>query len=288
MEESIGALALNCLPGISKMLYILSSFENRSIKEQTILWPSGGLVNPCLEARCIKGFTTLLGVIIEQSSTAVLSKMFSKVLLLLPTLFGIVNAGPRGNTGEKHFLITCDNNFSLFVNGREVGSGACLHFNASNTTSSYPYDVISYVFTVGLDPEGHNDVAIAVNNIGGPAGLIATILVDYSDGTTETIVTDTTWKTLKAVPPGGWTSPSYCDSAWTAAVSEGPTASTPFGSPILPPALNMTRAHWIRTNKSISSGNAHLSHRPFRKTITLPYGKATVCGKGPIVHPIRE
>ncbi|KAK0438627.1 hypothetical protein EV421DRAFT_1824192 [Armillaria borealis] len=100
----------------------------------------------------------------------------------------------------------------------------------------------------------YNVFAIAVNNTGGAAGLIATILVDYSDGTTQTIVTDTTWKTIKATPPGGWTSPSFDDSAWIS-------------------------ASWIRTNETSAAGVDPLGHRPFRKTISSPYGKAAVCGK---------
>ncbi|KAK0222230.1 lectin [Armillaria fumosa] len=155
-------------------------------------------------------------------------------------------------------LLSCDDHYSVFVNGREIGSGACWH-------STAPF-MSSYVFTVGLDPEGHNVVAIAGKNVGRPAGLIATMLVDYSDGTTETIVIDNTWKTLKAASTGGWTSPSYNDTAWTAAVSEGSMQSTPWKSP-LPPTLNMTGVPWIQTNE------------PFRKTIASPYGKAAVCGK---------
>ncbi|KAK0222287.1 hypothetical protein IW262DRAFT_1296853 [Armillaria fumosa] len=117
-------------------------------------------------------------------------------------------------------IISCDNTYSLFVNGREIGSENCISPNLPNIP------VHSFVFTVGLEPEGHNVFAISVWNEIDPAGLIATILVDYSDGTTETLVTDDTWKTMKAVPPGGWTSPSYNDSAWTPAVSDGPTENT--------------------------------------------------------------
>ncbi len=118
-----------------------------------------------------------------------------------------------------------------------------------------------------------------MNNIGGAAGLIAAIRVDYSDGTTQTIVTDTTWKTIQATPPGGWMSPSFNDSAWIAASSEGPTATTPWGMPPLPPAMNMTGVSWIRTNETSAAGVDPLGHRPFRKTIVSPYGKAAVCGK---------
>ncbi|KAK0460156.1 uncharacterized protein EV420DRAFT_1641489 [Desarmillaria tabescens] len=162
-------------------------------------------------------------------------------------------------------IISSDDLYSIVVNGNEIGAG-----------NGYKR---SAVYTAGLEPEGHNVFAIAVNNTGGAAGLIATILVDYSDGTTQTIVTDTTWKTIKATPPGGWTSPSFDDSAWIAAASEGPTASTPWGLPALPPAMNMTGVSWIRTNETSAAGVDPLGHRPFRKTIASPYGKAAVCGK---------
>ncbi|PBK60119.1 hypothetical protein ARMSODRAFT_842803, partial [Armillaria solidipes] len=117
--------------------------------------------------------------------------------------------------------ISSDDLYSIVVNGNLIGAGNGYRNSA--------------VYTAGLEPEGHNVFAIAVNNIGGAAGLIATILVDYSDGTTQIIVTDTTWKTIKATPPGGWTSPSFDDSAWIASSSEGPTANTPWGMPPLPP-----------------------------------------------------
>ncbi|KAK0477345.1 lectin [Armillaria novae-zelandiae] len=162
-------------------------------------------------------------------------------------------------------IISSDDLYSIVVNGREIGVG-----------NGY---LTSAVYTVGLEPEGHNVFAIAVNNTGGAGGLIPAIRVDYSDGTTQTIVTDTTWKTIKATPPGGWTSPNFNDSAWISASSEGPTGKTPWGMPPLPPAMSMAGVSWIRTNETSAAGVDPLGHRPFRKTISSPYGKAAVCGK---------
>ncbi|KAK0460128.1 lectin [Desarmillaria tabescens] len=164
-------------------------------------------------------------------------------------------------------LLSSDDLYTINVNGAEIGSGEGWR--------------TSVVYTVGLNPEGDNVFAIAVNNTIGLAGpLIATILVDYTDGTTETIVTDTTWKTLQTVPPSGWTSPSFDDSRWTAAVAKLPGTQTPWGTPfVLPSAINMTDAHWIWTNETDSNGHDPVGHRAFRDTITSPYGKAAVCGK---------
>ncbi|KAK0229318.1 hypothetical protein EDD85DRAFT_957724 [Armillaria nabsnona] len=107
--------------------------------------------------------------------------------------------------------------------------------------------------------------------VGDAASLIATILVDYSDSTTETIVTDNTWKTLQTVPPSGWTSASFNDSAWLNATLIQAGTSTPWLQPfVLPPAVNVTGTRDIWTNETNAQGIAPVGHRPFRKTITSP------------------
>ncbi|KAK0229323.1 lectin [Armillaria nabsnona] len=137
-------------------------------------------------------------------------------------------------------IISSDDTYSITVNGAEIGSGNGW-------------------------PENKNVFAIArTNTVGDAASLIATILVDYGDGTTETIVTDNTWKALQTVPPSGWTSRNT--HALVAAV-------------FLPPAVNVKGTRDIWTNGTNAQGIAPVGHRPFRKTITSPYGKAAVCGK---------
>ncbi|KAK0502397.1 hypothetical protein EDD18DRAFT_1140612 [Armillaria luteobubalina] len=150
-------------------------------------------------------------------------------------------------------IISCNDSYSIFVNGREIGVGSRLYTSA--------------VYTIGLEPKGHNIFVITMNNIVRATGLIATIHVDYGDGTTQMIVTDTTWKMIKAMPPGGWMSPSFNNSAWIAALSEGLTAGTPWKMPPLPPAMSMAGVSWIRTNETSAAGVDPLGHRPFQKTI---------------------
>ncbi|KAK0460149.1 lectin [Desarmillaria tabescens] len=164
-------------------------------------------------------------------------------------------------------LISSDDTYSIVVNGAEIGSG-----NGWGQPA---------VYTAALQPENENVFAIAMNNLYvNAASLIVTIHVDYKDGTSETIVTDNTWKTLKTVPPSGWANPNFNDSAWGNAVSILAGTSTPWGQPfVLPPVMNMTGRREIWTNESNAQGTAPVGHRPFRKTITSPYGKAAVCGK---------
>ncbi|SJL17005.1 uncharacterized protein ARMOST_20545 [Armillaria ostoyae] len=160
-----------------------------------------------------------------------------------------------------------DGSYSIVVNGKEIGAGNGYHTSA--------------VYTVGLEPEGNNVFAIAVNNTGGAGGLNATIRVDYSDGTNQTIVTDTTWKTIKATPPGGWKSPSFNDSAWIAASEEKPGANKPWGMPPLPPVMTHEhgRSELDQDERDFGDWGGPSWSQIFRKTIVSPYGKAAVCGK---------
>ncbi|KAK0438583.1 hypothetical protein EV421DRAFT_1738343 [Armillaria borealis] len=122
---------------------------------------------------------------------------------------------------------------------------------------------------------------IATNNtVGDARPLIATILVDYTDGTTETIVTDMTWKTLQSVPPSAGRIRALM-------IQRGLQLSRSCREPrrlgvapfVHPPAINMTAAHWIWTNETDANGWDPVGHRAFRDLITSPYGKVVVCGK---------
>ncbi|KAK0228843.1 lectin [Armillaria fumosa] len=192
-----------------------------------------------------------------------------------------VRAGGNAPTGSRPFrktipatstkcpvcatiLISTDDLYTLYVNGAEVGSGKG-HEAAQ-------------VYTVGLNPESNNIIAVNGTNTGGPAALIATVLVDYTDGTSETFVTDSSWKTLKSAPPAGFASPSLNDSAWIAAVGQGKEGVSPWGQTRLPPALDMTKSNWIWTGET-NSVNSPAGHRAFRKTINSIYGKGPMCAK---------
>ncbi|KAK0432656.1 lectin [Armillaria borealis] len=167
-------------------------------------------------------------------------------------------------------IVIADNRYTLYANGAEIGSG--IAYEGSGSTSQ--------VYTVGLSPEIDNVIAINATNTGGPAGLIATIQVDYLDGTSETFVTDASWKTLQTATASGFENPSLDDSAWTAANVQGKAGMAPWGAISLPPALDLTQSNWIWTNESTNAAvTTPVGNRAFRKTIQSPYGKGAVCAK---------
>ncbi|KAK0501856.1 hypothetical protein EDD18DRAFT_1101567 [Armillaria luteobubalina] len=127
---------------------------------------------------------------------------------------GAAPDGPRPlRKTNSHTNTKCpvDNRYTLYANGTEIGSAIVYEGSGS----------ASQVYTVGLSPEIDNVIAIDATNTGGPTGLIATIHVDYLDGTSETFVTDVSWKTLKTATASGFETPSLDDSSCIAANVEG-------------------------------------------------------------------
>ncbi|KAJ8486909.1 hypothetical protein ONZ45_g14510 [Pleurotus djamor] len=121
-------------------------------------------------------------------------------------------AAPRGERVFRKTLNNCgktavaaqvvmaaDNAYTLFLNGEQVSKG-----------SSYK---VANGFTIPKLHPTYNSLAVRAYNNGGPAGVIATFRILYSDGTTEDVVTDATWKASIPIPKG-FEQPFTDDSEW--------------------------------------------------------------------------
>jgi hypothetical protein len=80
-------------------------------------------------------------------------------------------------------------------------------------------------------------------------GLIATILVTYSDGTQDTLVTDSSWR-MKSGVPLGFEQLSFDDTAWPVATVVGTYSVAPWDTTVVaipsdPPVLGFARATWV-------------------------------------------
>ena len=116
-------------------------------------------------------------------------------------------------------VMTADNAFTLYVNGRLAGAG-------DDFQRLYPMDVTSLV------QSGDNILAVAAENGGdqpNPAGLIGVMIVQYGDGRLHTVYTDSQW--ISAVRVGrDWTGrmmPGYGSTA----LELGPIGMGPWGTP---------------------------------------------------------
>ncbi len=169
-------------------------------------------------------------------------------------------------------LITADNAYTLWVNGEEIGSQANFH--------------TAYRYCVPLEPdcnvfaiEAENAPSSSSSNVGNAAGVISAIQIRYTDGFTDTIVTDAEWHAVSGAV-SGFEQVAFDDSDWSAAFVEGPIGTTAPWNTIgvaIPPATDdpgpdLTSASWIWTNEVVG-GNAPVGGRAFLKTFNIPGGQ---------------
>ncbi|KAJ6606424.1 lectin [Mycena vulgaris] len=170
---------------------------------------------------------------------------------------------PLGKTPvQADIIMTADNGLTLYVNGEQVGTGGDFRFAERFCV---PLRQCLNVFAV---------TAVNAATVPNPAGLLATIQITYSDGTTSTLVSDATWRASVTVP-AGYEQLSYDDNSWASAVVEGAYGVSPWGQiaiPSDPPVLSLTNAAWIWTNEVVN-GNAPPGPRAFRRTYTPPTGQ---------------
>ncbi|RDB18187.1 hypothetical protein Hypma_000526 [Hypsizygus marmoreus] len=154
----------------------------------------------------------------------------SEVALLVapaqPRAFRKAFSAPNGKAlRSASILLTVDDGFTFYVNGGLVGS------------SPNQLDIWKSAQRFSVDLSGESVLfAVRANNLpdvasGGdsPAGLLAAIQLIYSDGTTSTLLSDSTWKVSKDVP-SGFELPSTDDSTWSTATSIGKYGTSPWGT----------------------------------------------------------
>ncbi|MGA2233767.1 MAG: alpha-L-rhamnosidase N-terminal domain-containing protein, partial [Tepidisphaeraceae bacterium] len=155
--------------------------------------------------------------------------------------------------------ITADNQFTLFVNGKQAAQG-------SNVYATVVVDI------GGMLHAGANILAISATNDGKspsnkapkPAGLIAAIHVNFTHGPEINLITDDQWRTSHTAP-ADWQQVTFDDSKWKPVKIVGPFGITP----------------WVGLN---SEDGPILPARMLRKefAIAKPIARATayVCGLG--------
>jgi alpha-L-rhamnosidase len=104
---------------------------------------------------------------------------------------------------QARMLITVDDQFTLFVNGKQVGQFA----ENDGWKRPQSYDLLPYL------QAGENVVAVTGTNIASQAGICAKIVVRFADGKRQTIVSDRHWK-ASPVAADGWNSVGFNDARW--------------------------------------------------------------------------
>ncbi len=153
---------------------------------------------------------------------------FLVITLLLPLLVGLWPSNVyAASNNEGKISITADDEFTLFINGRQTGKGTDW--------------AKAYTFPVPIQ-SGINVIAVQAKDIGLYAGLLADL--SYGD---ENLVTDFNWKVSERYVEG-WEQPKFDDSSWSRATDFGRYGSDPWkqisGMP------EETSARWIWAGKT--------------------------------------
>ncbi len=130
---------------------------------------------------------------------------------------------PQGTqVTSAELIVTCDNMFVLFLNGKLAGES-----EASNNCWGNPrwFDV------AGMLVPGRNVIAVeAVNTLPGPAGLIAKLVVRLGDGRQAVRVTDASWK-FSDEEVANWHRADFDDKVWADAYVVADFGAMPWRKP---------------------------------------------------------
>ncbi|KAF7358271.1 hypothetical protein MVEN_00876200 [Mycena venus] len=231
----------------------------------------------CLAAAKLPLFSGLAVVAaVEAANVPALARSVAQPKLNFEASNWIWNSGSMSAAFRKDFappsgksliaadmIITAVMGFNLYVNGDYIGS-----------QSAYNHSEYAQRFCIDLQP-GFNVFAVnattATSNVG---GILATILVTYQDGTTDILVTDSSWRMTNGSPVG-FEQLSFDDNIWsTATVTAAYTgAQKTVLFPADSPNMTLSTAQWIWTDVIPANGNLPPGSRAFRKTFTPAPGQ---------------
>ena len=123
---------------------------------------------------------------------------------------------------DAKFVLSCDNEFTLFVNGKEAGKD---DRDGDSWARPQTASVAKFLKT------GANAFAIvAVNGTDkpNPAGLIGKLTVTFDSGAPLVVAVDKSWRASKE-EPAGWKDAGFNDKSWPAAEAVAKFGDTPWG-----------------------------------------------------------
>jgi alpha-L-rhamnosidase len=114
------------------------------------------------------------------------------------------------------FNLTCDNGFTLFVNGIQAGQG-------ENWSKPTKLNLKEYLTS------GVNTLAIAATNAGSAAGITGKLTVQFDNHTSLETCIDQSWKaSIQELP--NWKTSDFNDRDWVPAMVLGPMGMAPWGT----------------------------------------------------------
>ncbi|KAJ7456756.1 hypothetical protein B0H11DRAFT_2287313 [Mycena galericulata] len=175
-------------------------------------------------------------------------------------------ATPVGKTAASALIgITVDNTFTLWVNGQPIGGGD--NFKTAQLFTAQLNSTDNVFAVLGTN------VAAGAPASANPAGLLAAIHILYSDGSSDMIVSDSSWLVSGTVPAEFPL--TFGLSTFGAAQVATEYGLGPWGTSVTmttPNSLDLVGSTWIWATTDASE-NAPAGTIGFRKTIVTPSDK---------------
>ncbi|KAJ7778192.1 hypothetical protein B0H16DRAFT_1878890 [Mycena metata] len=182
-------------------------------------------------------------------------------------------SSPAGKTATSAIItLTAVNQFTLYINQQPIGASG-----ADNWKAGQAFSVDA--FSASLNASTNTVAVLAVNNndAGAPApGFLASIQVTYSDGSSDTTVSDASWSVSATIPS---TFPTVPDTSnFGAATVLALFGSGSWGSSVTvssPPSNSaiLSGSQWIWST-STAATDAATGTVGFRRTVITPAGKS--------------
>jgi alpha-L-rhamnosidase len=150
---------------------------------------------------------------------------------------------------RANFLITADDQWVLYVNGKLIGQS---DGQANAWEEAQEEDVTADLHA------GENTIAVAATNAGGPGSWIGTLGLEYADGTTSDVVTNAAWLS-STTDPAGWQDPGFDDSSWVPALDVDSYGNGPWDSNVTVGSELLLRKNFALDNKDITSARVYVS-----------------------------
>ncbi|KAJ7185713.1 hypothetical protein C8R46DRAFT_385183 [Mycena filopes] len=169
---------------------------------------------------------------------------------------------PSGKTASSaEISMSAVDHFTVWCNGQPIGASPTAQDSwKSAQLLRAPLNASTNVFSVLVTNNGRSSV---------PPGLLADIQIAYSDSTSSTLLSDSSWLATGDIP-SDFPLPSDLSRFSSAVVAAGQNVSLP--SPNLTP-LSLQASLWIWSTPNSIQG-APVGYVGFRRTFTSPSGKA--------------
>jgi len=122
------------------------------------------------------------------------------------------------DVNSARLYAACDNRMTLHINGQRIGASDAWERPVSEDVT----DALR---------AGQNVIAIAGQNEGGVAALVAKLSIQDSEGNQHTVLTDDSWL-ISESSTRRWNQLNFDDSRWTAATTVKPLGGKPWGIPM--------------------------------------------------------